>query len=107
GAHAEAQASLDRAVELYQGLGDQSGEAEALNNLGELALRTGDHERARELHEHALVIATKITAPREQARAHEGIGRSYLSEGDLERGETSVRQAVQIYQQIGSPHATR
>jgi tetratricopeptide (TPR) repeat protein/transcriptional regulator with XRE-family HTH domain len=107
GAHAEAQASLDRAVELYQGLGDQSGEAEALNNLGELALRTTDYGRARELHGRALAIATTITAPREQARAHEGIGRSYLSEGDLELGETSVRQAVQIYQQIGSPHATR
>ncbi len=107
GAHEEAKISLDRAVELYQGLGDQSGEAEALNNLGELALRTGDHERARDLHSRALTIATQIAAPREQARAHEGIGRSYLSEGQQELGETSVRQAVQIYQLIGSPHATR
>jgi tetratricopeptide (TPR) repeat protein/transcriptional regulator with XRE-family HTH domain len=107
GAHDEAKASLDRAVVLYRGLGDASGEAEALNNLGELALRTTDHGRARELHERALAIATRIAAPREQARAHEGIGRSYLAEGQVELGETSVRQAVQIYEQIGSPHARR
>ena len=107
GAHDEAKASLDRAVVLYRGLGDASGEAEALNNLGELALRTAGHSRARDLHERALAIATRIAAPREQARAHEGIGRSYLAEGQGELGETSVRQAVQIYQQIGSPHATR
>jgi tetratricopeptide (TPR) repeat protein len=107
GAHDEAKESLDRAVLLYEGLGDASGEAEALNNLGELALRTADHSSARDLHERALEIATRIVAPREQARAHEGIGRSYLAEGEIELGETSVRQAVQIYQQIGSPHATR
>jgi tetratricopeptide (TPR) repeat protein/transcriptional regulator with XRE-family HTH domain len=107
GAHDDAKASLDQAVLLYQRLGDKSGEAEALNNLGELALRTTDHSQARDLHERALAIATRIAAPREQARAHEGIGRSYLAEGEAELGETSVRQAVQIYQQIGSPHATR
>ena len=107
GAHDEAKASLDRAVVLYKGLGDASGEAEALNNLGELALRTAEHSRARELHERALAIATRIAAAREQARAHEGIGRSYLAEGQAELGETSVCLAVQIYQQMGSPHATR
>jgi len=107
GDHQGAKTSLDRAVVLYKALGDASGEAEALNNLGELALRTTDHSRARDLHDRALAIATKIAAPREQARAHEGIGRSYLAEGQTELGETSVRQAVRIYEQIGSPHAAR
>jgi hypothetical protein len=45
--------------------------------------------------------------PLEEARALEGIGRSYLQNGATDEGAAHLRQALAIYQRIGAPGARR
>jgi hypothetical protein len=55
----------------------------------------------------ALAIARDIDAAPEQARALEGIGNSYLHEGNPGQAGAHLRQALTIYQRIGGPGARR
>jgi Tfp pilus assembly protein PilF len=84
-------------------LGDRLGQAEVLNNLGELLYRSPDLGRARDYHSQALAIAREIGAPLEEARALEGIGRCYLHDGNPDDGSVYLHQALSIYQRIGAP----
>src|SRR5262249_3655659 len=71
-----------QALELFRDLGARQGEAEALNNLGQLATRTSATQQARGHHVQALAIARDLGVPLEQARALEGIGDSHLQDGN-------------------------
>ncbi len=103
--YAEATASLTRALGLYRDLGDRSGEAEALSNIADMALASGKPGEARADFERAREIAASIAAPGEEARALEGIGLCHLHDGNTEQGDRLLRQALAIYQRIGSPRA--
>jgi hypothetical protein len=85
--------------------GDRAGQAETLNCLGELASRTADGRQARDQHGQALAIARELGTPLEEARALQGTGRSHLQEGHASEGTACLRQALAIYQRIGSPAA--
>jgi len=78
--------------------------SKVLNSLGELALRTSAAEEARGYHAEALAIARELGTPAEEARALEGLGRSLLQQGAGDASER-LRQALDIYQKIGSPGA--
>ena len=101
-----AAARLAEAVELFRDLGYRYGLAKALNSLGELSLRTSAVREARSHHTAALAIALELGTPGEQARAMEGIGRSLLQQNPAE-AVVDLRQALEIYQRIGSPDARR
>ncbi|HEY2507894.1 MAG TPA: tetratricopeptide repeat protein [Streptosporangiaceae bacterium] len=107
GALAAAGTCLTGALALYLDLGDKSGEAEALNNMGDLALAAGRRTDALAHHERARDIAASISAPREEARAMEGIGTCHLLDGQPGLGAGLLRQALALYQQIGAPQAQR
>lgn len=96
-----------RALELYRDLGDRLGEAQALNDLGELLLGSAGAASARAHHEQALEIATSIGASIDQACALEGIGRTHLHDGQPGRAAPPLRQALAIYQKFGSLHTSR
>lgn len=81
--------------------------AETLNCIGELSSRTGADQQARDHHAQALAIAREPGTPPEQARALEGIGRSHLCDGDPIQAAAPLRDALAIYQRIGSPAARR
>ena len=53
---------------LFRDLGNQLGQAEALNNLGQLAAQAAETRKAREHHAQALTIARTIGAPGGGAR---------------------------------------
>jgi tetratricopeptide (TPR) repeat protein/transcriptional regulator with XRE-family HTH domain len=101
-----AAASAAEAIELFRDLGSRHDLAMALNSLGELSLRTSAVQEARSHHSQALAIAREVGAPLEEARAREGIGRSLLHQ---ERAEAAahLRDALEIYQNIGAPGARR
>jgi hypothetical protein len=63
--------------------------------------------QARDLHTQALAIARDIRAAPEEARALEGIGNSYLREGNPGQAAAPLRQALTIYQRIGAPATQR
>jgi tetratricopeptide (TPR) repeat protein len=99
--------SQSRALRLYRDLGHRIGEAQTLNSMGELSLECSSPDQARARHEQALKVAHAITAPLEEARALEGIGRCHLCEGRAEDGTALLQQALDVYRRINSPHAGR
>jgi tetratricopeptide (TPR) repeat protein/DNA-binding XRE family transcriptional regulator len=106
GDYPAASACSAEAIELFRDLGDRHGLAKALNSLGELSLRNSSAQEARSHHAGALAIARELGTPAEQARALEGLGRSLLHQDPAEAG-AHLRQALEIYRQIGTPGARR
>ena len=104
GEYSAAAACLEEALELHRDLGSRHGEIVALNNLGELATRTSVPEKASEIHREALAKAIELGAPAEEARALAGLGRSQLA-GDNVEAARNLREALAIYQRIGTPEA--
>ena len=100
-----AEASHTRSLRLYRELDDRSGEAEALNNIADMIRGTAKPAGARPYYQQALAIATSIAAQQEQARALEGLGRCHALEGNRREGRKILRQALAVYQRIGSPRA--
>jgi tetratricopeptide (TPR) repeat protein/transcriptional regulator with XRE-family HTH domain len=107
GDHLSASASLTHALKLYRDLRSQLGEAEVLNSMGDLSLASTSPDQARAHYERALVRAAGIPAPFEEARALEGIGRCQLRDGQPGKATASLRQALAIYERIGSSNAGR
>ena len=107
GDYPAATASHARALKLYRDLHNRLGEANALNNMGELSLVSATPAEALARHNQAHAIATDIASPLEEARAQEGIGRCHLQDGQTVEGAASLRHALAIYQRIGSASAGR
>jgi tetratricopeptide (TPR) repeat protein/transcriptional regulator with XRE-family HTH domain len=106
GDYQAAAATLRQALQWHRELGSRHGEAKALNSLGEVLTETSATSEARDLHNQALAIARDLGAPLQKACALEGIGRSLLRE-DPFQAATYLREALAIYERIGSPDARR
>jgi tetratricopeptide (TPR) repeat protein len=106
GDYPAAAASLQEALRLHTELGSRHGRAVALNCLGDLSRRTSATEDARAYHGEALGIARELRVPLEQARALQGIGHSLLSDHDA-GAAGYLRQALAVYERIGSPDGRR
>jgi tetratricopeptide (TPR) repeat protein len=106
GDYPAAASSLGLSLRTHLDLGSRHGQACALNYLGELAGLTMATEESRERHGRALAIARDLGAPLEEARALEGMGRSYLH-SDPGEATAHLRRALAIYQRIGNPGALR
>jgi tetratricopeptide (TPR) repeat protein len=106
GDYPAAAVNLEQALQLHRDLGSRHGEAVVLNGLGELSSRTSATRQARHQHDQALAIARDLGARLEEARALEGIGRSLLHSSPAEAA-VYLRQALAIYQHIGTPGARR
>jgi tetratricopeptide (TPR) repeat protein len=104
GDHEAAAANLAQALQLHRELGSRHGESVALNSLGELSAATSAPGEARRYHSQALAIAREIGAPPQEARALAGIGRSLLADRPADAAG-HLREALEIYQRIGSPDA--
>ncbi len=107
GDYRAASANLAKAIELNRELGYPLGEAQALNTAGELSLDSARLSDARARHEKAREIAVAMQSRPEEARALEGIGRCHLRDGRRAEGTESLRQALAIYETIGSCSAGR
>jgi tetratricopeptide (TPR) repeat protein/transcriptional regulator with XRE-family HTH domain len=106
GDYPAAAAHVAEAIELFRDLGSRHDLVMALNSLGELSFQTSAPQEARSHHSQALAIARELGAPLEEARALEGIGRSLLHQDSAE-AVAHLRQALEIYQNIGAPDARR
>jgi tetratricopeptide (TPR) repeat protein len=98
---------LTEALGMYREVGYRGGQAEVLNDLGEVLARSGDSQQARDHHARALAIAREIIAPLEEARALEGLGHCLLQDGNLDAAAAHWQQALTIYERIGAPDARR
>jgi tetratricopeptide (TPR) repeat protein/transcriptional regulator with XRE-family HTH domain len=105
GDYAAAAQALEQAVDIYRQFGDRTGRGMALNEKGTLHLVTGDLTLAAGCHQEALEIARAIDSSWEEAHALAGLGRCALASDRAVEGETGLREALAIFQQIGAPEA--
>jgi tetratricopeptide (TPR) repeat protein/transcriptional regulator with XRE-family HTH domain len=107
GDFAAAQQSLSEALDISQQIDNRIGEAEALNSIGGLLLTVGQLTAAESSYQRAHELSVEFSSPAEQARALEGIGHCLLRSGRPAEGATSLREALAIYERIGSPDSAR
>ncbi|MFC1406965.1 MULTISPECIES: BTAD domain-containing putative transcriptional regulator [Streptacidiphilus] len=92
-----------RALTIYQDLGDLLGEANALHELGRLRHLTSDSPAAATaLQEQALALYRKLCEPLGEANALHELGRVRLIEGDFPAAAALLEQALTIHQDLGS-----
>jgi len=101
-----ASANLTKALQLFRELGQRRSEAVLLNALGDLSLATSATEDANGSYRQALTIAREIGAQNEEAWALAGMGKSLLP-GNRAGAAAHLREALEIYQRIGSREAQR
>ncbi|MGN6794982.1 MAG: tetratricopeptide repeat protein [Streptosporangiaceae bacterium] len=107
GDFAAASTAHQRALVVFRNVGSALNQAHGLNSLGELSLRLAATGDARQHHGEALALARDIGAQQEEARALEGIGRSHLHDGNATDGMSFLREALDIYQRLGTPDIQR
>jgi DNA-binding SARP family transcriptional activator/tetratricopeptide (TPR) repeat protein len=105
GREADALDAARRAHDLFDQLGDHVGRAIALTNLGWHHGRLGDHRRALDLCEQALVLHQKL-----DNRGHEAHTLSCLADIRLQSGDPGgavafYRQSLDLFRELGDRYA--
>ncbi len=93
---------LEEAQAIYREIGNRSAEGEALNEAGTLYRTRGDIDRARFYHQQALDLARETRIAWDEAHSLAGLGRCALAGDDAAQAETLLRQALEIFQNIGA-----
>ncbi len=89
-------------MQLARELGDSRLLSIAVNNLGNIALQHGEHERALELFEESLAIGRERHDHDLVARALTNLGFTTLVLGDVERARSLLRDGLSAAREIGS-----
>ncbi len=97
---------LREALALTREIGNWHAEATTLNESGTLSRTGGDLSQARSCHQQALDLARQMGVPLEEAHALAGLGRCALVAGHTAEAEERLRQALAIFQRIGSAETT-
>ena len=105
GDYPAAASALERALSIYRDLGNRGGEATLLNDMGTLHRVSGDLDRAEACHKQALELALGIASSWDRAYSLAGLGRCALAAGDTADAKIRLRQAQEIFQQIGAADA--
>ncbi|WP_107657496.1 ATP-binding protein [Nocardia suismassiliense] len=91
-----------RAAEAAHRLGDQLGEANALNNIGRMRWGTDDYEAAEELFQQALTLHRKIGNEFGEANSLADLGRVRWALNDHRPAAELLQQALALYRRTGS-----
>ena len=91
------------ALQAARHLGDQQGEASALNQLGAVRLLTGDYPGAAGALEAALGICRDLGYRGGEAEALNEVGTLHRARSDADRAAACHRQALDLAREIGSP----
>ncbi|MFI5974767.1 BTAD domain-containing putative transcriptional regulator [Streptomyces sp. NPDC051452] len=84
----------DEALEIYRGLGDEWGTAEALSARGEAHERMGAYLDAAADYQAAIEHAARLGAHAQIAVLRARLGTAYLESGETERGERLLREVI-------------
>ena len=85
---------LAESARLARELGDSSLLSIAVNNLGDVALKRGEYERALRLFEESLSIGRELQDQDLLARAFTNLGFTTLMLGDIERARSLLRDGL-------------
>jgi DNA-binding SARP family transcriptional activator/tetratricopeptide (TPR) repeat protein len=104
GRHHEARGHLRRAVDLYAGLRNETGQAHVSLELTRVAELEGDFEAALAHSRRALDLYGAVGYRAGQARALNNIGWHSAQLGDYEAGLTHCQQALTLHLDLGNRH---
>ncbi len=90
-----------RALEIYESIGDVTGAANALNNLGYHAFYTGDWGECERCHRSAMAARNEIGDVLGRALASYNLGELLLEQGRVEESETFLRSALADFRGAG------
>ena len=107
GDHRAAGEDHARALEMFRGLGDRGNEAWALNHYAATLAATGRRPQALALYRLALAMNRELNKPDDEAVALEGLAEHHLSDGDADAAATHLRDALAIFQRLGTASAAR
>ncbi len=94
--------SYEEALRLFRSVGAKLGEANARMSLGDFHLAQNQWAEAIQHYEYALPVYRAIGAKLSQANTLIDIGKAYFETGERERGMACVKEAGNLFAQIGS-----
>lgn len=97
--HEVARARYDQALSLFGEVNDVLGQANCIQNLGELCLTRSDHEGARARFEQALPLYQKVGSVLGEANCITNLGDIALRRSDLETARKSFERALPLFEQ--------
>jgi predicted ATPase/class 3 adenylate cyclase/Tfp pilus assembly protein PilF len=101
---AAARSFFEQSRDLSQALGDRSGVAAAINNLGNVACEYGEYSTARSLFEESLAIRRELEDPVGIASCLNNLGNVALELGDYPAARAFQEQSLEIQRRIGDPY---
>jgi len=97
--------ALDEALAIFRDIGERGGTAVALNERGALHRVSGELTLAQDRHQESLDLSREIGSFWDEAHALAGLGRCALAAGQAGQAGTLLRQALEIFGQIGAAEA--
>ncbi|MBE8516833.1 tetratricopeptide repeat protein [Amycolatopsis sp. H6(2020)] len=94
------------ALDLYRGLDQPVGEADALNSVGWRAARLGDYETAREHCQAALALHRRLQDPTGEAATEDSLGYIDHHSGHHERAIAHYQRAITLLRDLGNTYET-
>jgi predicted ATPase/DNA-binding SARP family transcriptional activator len=101
GAHDDALAHAEHAVELSRRSDHAVELARSLNGLGNIAVARGDHARARAVFDESIELARESSDERVLATLLSNAGNLALNEGDYERATALARESIALAEKLG------
>jgi transcriptional regulator with XRE-family HTH domain/tetratricopeptide (TPR) repeat protein len=101
----EAQARSEQALALYREAGNAEGAATALDSLGYVCTRIGEHARAIEYFGESLQLLSVHGNRYKAAEALEHLAETHQAAGDIPAAQETLRQALAIYEGLNHPRA--
>lgn len=95
--------SLQKALKLYQNLGDAQGIARCFGNLGDTYFSMGQYGQAAGFYHQSLVLKKAVGDRTGEVEALLGLSKAYLYLGQEERAKKFEQQAQVIRREIGNP----
>jgi CHAT domain-containing protein/tetratricopeptide (TPR) repeat protein len=89
------------ALDLYRRASDRNGEAQTLNNIGEVYWSLREMRKALEKYNEALPLRRAIGARRGEAVTLNNIGVVYRSLGEMQKALEKYNEALPLYQAVG------
>ncbi len=91
----------EQALELYKGLGDGWGQANALAQLGAVCWNVGDYGQARRYFEEGLALSRQIGDSQGEAIALDRLGLLLMHQGQLDLSNHYLEGAVDLFSRLG------
>jgi tetratricopeptide (TPR) repeat protein len=95
----------ERSLEIFRAIGDHTGEATALNNLGLVFRRLGRYDEAIACQREGLAITERLGERFYRAECLRELGSTWHAVGDHAQARTHWEQAREIFAELGVPEA--